>query len=76
MANNRYYILCKCGERQYLGKSLGHGIYHTRTSSEEFLEEVYSFMWEHLMAEHPGLPVDEHLSPEWVSGTVFEIVTE
>lgn len=36
MANNRYFLLCDCGEKQYLGKSLGDGIYNTAGGPQSY----------------------------------------
>jgi hypothetical protein len=49
MANNRYYLLCPCGEKQYLGKSLGSGIYNNSTQSGTSNSRS--------IARHEGLPV-------------------
>lgn len=75
VANNRYFLLCPCGGTQYIGKSLGRGIYHTRDSSHEFLEEVYEWMWDHFMENHAGLEVNE-AGKEWVAGEIFKVITE
>ena len=40
MANQRYYLKCKCGETLYIGKSLGDGIYNNRGTNEMFANPV------------------------------------
>lgn len=104
MANNRYYLYCpKCKEKQYLGKSLGDGIYNNKSASRdfmtpeqilselnlddnralakggfplkpepekaqaEFLEEIYNWMWKHLMGCYKD---------EFYSGEIFKVLTE
>lgn len=37
------------------------------------LEEIYEWMWEHLWSCNKA---EEGLTPEWVGGTIFEVVTE
>ena len=49
---NRYYLKCPvCGEKQYLGKSYGSGIYECRLYGE-VLEQIYKFMYDHLNGCH------------------------
>ena len=36
MANNRYYLLCPCGETKYLGKSIGDGVYNVQGGPQSF----------------------------------------
>ena len=74
MANNRYYMQCKCGTQFYIGKSLGQGIYHGQlgspdmwTTPEEYLAELHKFMWEHLI---------DCYGDEWIGGEIFKVVTE
>jgi hypothetical protein len=68
---------CDCGEQFYVGKSLGDGLYNTREEPSELLEDMYDWMWEHLMGcEHPHASAPESLSREWVGGQVFTVVTE
>lgn len=87
MANNRYYLHCPCGENKYLGKSLGDNIYgpgsFMKTDEQNwgecaaFLHSIYDWMWAHLMANHAGLhKEDDVLSPEWVEGEIFKVLTE
>lgn len=88
MANNRYYIKCPvCSKEQFLGKSLGAGIYNMRSyqgkwyapgeplkphrdekgADAEVLNEVYDWMWEHLMQCHKD---------EFKGGELFKVVSE
>jgi hypothetical protein len=76
MANNRYYLYCDCGEKLYLGKSLGDGIYTWRDPGEDQVK-TFSWMWEHLMdCKHPNATGPDSLGPEWVSGEIFKVLTE
>lgn len=112
MANNRYYLWCPCGSKQFLGKSLGDGIYQTRGGAQSFslrqhdgvavltpeqapaetrndgqarfLDDVYEWMWKHLMGRacyDKRVELGWHepevgLDTEWVKGEVFKVLTE
>lgn len=88
MANNRYYLKCPvCGKDQFMGKSLGDGIYNMRAyqgkiyhpgepikphrdiaeADAEVLNEIYDWMWEHMMGCHKD---------EFKSGKLFEVISD
>lgn len=73
MANQRYYLRCKCGELKFMGKSLGRGIYNTSEDKVKFLENIYEWMWKHIWScvDPAGGP-----GPEWSRDRFFEVVGE
>lgn len=77
--HNQYFIRCACGETKYLGASRERGIVismQERVDPESFLQDIYAWMWEHLMSNHAGNHVPKNLGPEWVGGEIFKILTE
>lgn len=72
MANNRYYLYCPiCKSALFMGSSFADGvtswIADTDEEQSEFLEEIYSWMWEHILdCRHDFM----------FKGEIFKVLTE